>query len=201
MRPTVFLRPQGTGPVAAVFHERDEAEIETTGRRTWLTVDARQIPGRPELSGGYLTLVTEEEKCEGGRLDFSLEWPARKGTKLFAHPAVVLPPIDAVFARGSESVGAWIASHGWDRTDRYNDNFKDRHIVREYEKVWMQEFPLYLDSDILAVLGGWHWPCADSDWHDLIDERLLIFTLRDSEPWVEAWQTRSGEFRVIQRIT
>jgi hypothetical protein len=31
--------------------------------------------------------------------------------------------------------------------------------------------------------------------------RLLVFTIRDSDPWVEAWRTRAGQFRVIQRIT
>jgi hypothetical protein len=44
-------------------------------------------------------------------------------------------------------------------------------------------------------------PMADDDWHDLLDEQLMVFTIRDSEPWVEAWRTRTGQFRVIQRIT
>ena len=34
-----------------------------------------------------------------------------------------------------------------------------------------------------------------------LDDQLLVFTLRDSEPWVEAWRTKTGQFRVIQRIT
>ena len=60
--------------------------------------------------------------------------------------------------------------------------------------------PLYQDGDVYAVLDGWHWPGPDHDWHDLIDEHLMILTVRDSEPWVEAWRMRTGEFRVIQRI-
>ena len=51
------------------------------------------------------------------------------------------------------------------------------------------------------LLGGWHFPMADDDWHELIDEQLIAFTIRDSEPWVEAWRMRAGQFRVIQRIT
>jgi hypothetical protein len=113
----------------------------------------------------------------------------------------VLPPIDAVFARGSEAVGEWIRSHGWERTDRYNDNFKDAAIVLEYQRLWQREFPIYFESDIHAVLGGWHLPMPDDDWHDLLDEQLMVFTIRDSEPWVEAWRTRTGQFGVIQRIT
>ena len=108
---------------------------------------------------------------------------------------------DAVFARGSNAVGDWIHSHGWERTDRYNSDFKDAAIVDAYERDWQREFPIYFESDIYAVLGGWHFPMADDDWHELIDEQLLVFTLRDSEPWVEAWRTRAGEFKVIQRIT
>jgi hypothetical protein len=200
-RPCVFLRPQGSGPVAAIWHERDDDEIESTGHHCWLTVDARHVPGLPPSVTGYISVFTDEEKCQGGRVEVTPSWPKRAGTDLYAHTASVLPPIDAVFARGSEAVGEWIRSHGWERTDRYNDNFKDAAIAREYERVWMREFPLYSESDVHAVLGGWHWPCADDDWHDLIDEQLMVLTVRDSEPWVEAWRTPTGQFRVIQRIT
>jgi hypothetical protein len=198
-RPCVFLRPRGSGPVAAVWH--DDSEIDSTGHRCWLTVDARQVPGLLESIGGYLSIFTDDETYEGGRVDRSSTWPNRGGTPLYAHAASVLAPIDAVFARGSEVVGQWIRSHGWERTVRYNDNFGDAAVVRKYEEVWSDEYPLYGSDDIYAVLGGWHWPGPDDDWHDLIDERLMVLTKRDSEPWVEAWHLRSGGFRVIQRIT
>ena len=199
-RPCVFLRPQGTGTVAAIWHERDGDDTETTDH-CWLTVDSRHVPGLPSSVSGYLSIFTDDEKCQGGHVEILSSWPERGGTQLYAHLASVLPPIDAVFARGSDAVGDWIRSHGWDRTDRYNDNFKDAAIVREYERIWTREFPLYSQSDVYAVLGGWHWPCADDDWHDLIDEQLITLTVRDSEPWVEAWRTRSGQLKVIQRIT
>ncbi|REK21201.1 MAG: hypothetical protein DWQ45_22630 [Planctomycetota bacterium] len=200
-RPSMFLRPQGRGPVAAVWHERDEGQIERTGHHCWITVDSRHVCGLSTSVSGYLRIFTDEEKCEGGRVEVVPSWPDCAGTKLYAHPASVLPPIDAVFARGSDAVGDWIRSHGWERTERYNDNFNDADIVREYERVWLDEFPLYNESDVYAVLGGWHWPCADDDWHHLIDETLMVLTVRDSEPWVEAWRTRAGRFKVIQRIT
>jgi hypothetical protein len=200
-RPCVFLRPTGTGPVAAVWYERDEGEIASTGCRCWLTVDARHIPGLPPSVAGYINVFTDEATYRGGRVEVTSSWPKREGTRLCAHPASVLPPIDAVFARGSEAVGDWIALHGWSRGERYNDNFKGRAIVEPYERTWAREFPIYLDSDIYAVLGGWHFPCADDDWHDLIDEQLMVFTLRGAEPWVEAWRTKTDQFDVIQRIT
>jgi hypothetical protein len=200
-RPCVFLRPTGTGPVAAVWYERDYGEIDSSGYRCWLTVDARHIPGLTPSVAGYISVFTDEEACDGGCVEVRSSWPARAGTPLYAHPASVLPPIDAVFARGSEAVGEWITSHGWDRGERYNDNFEDSAVVEPYERIWKREFPLYLEADIYAALGGWHFPWPDDDWHDLIDEKLTVFTIRDSEPWVEAWRIGSGQFKVIQRTT
>jgi hypothetical protein len=200
-RPCVFLRPTGTGPASAVWYDRDRDEIESSGYRCWLTVDATRVPGLSLSPKGYVSVFTDEERFEGGRIEVTSSWPARAGTPLYAHAASVLPPVDAVFARGSEAVAAWLASHGWDRGERYNSNFADDDVVEPYADTWMREFPLYIGSDIYAVLGGWHWPCADDDWHDLIDEQLVVLTVRDSEPWVEAWRTRTGEFKVIQRIT
>jgi hypothetical protein len=200
-RPSVFLRPEGAGPVAAVWHEPDQEEINFSGHRCWLTVDVRHVPGLPTSISGYLSIFTDTKRCEGGRVERALSWPKRGGTRLYAHAVSVLPPIDAVFARGSDAVGQWLRSHGWDRTVRYNDNFKDAAVVKEYERVWMRQFPVYSESNVYAVLGGWHWPGADDDWHELIDEQLMVLTIRDSEPWVEAWHLRGGGFRVVQRIT
>ncbi len=200
-RPCVFLRPEVNGPVAAIWHERDDNEIESTSHHCWLTVDARHVPGLAPSVTKYLSIFSDEDNCQGGRVEVTPSWPKRPGTELYAYPASVLPPIDAVFARGSEHVGDWIRSHGWERTDRYNDGFKEAAVVREYERLWQREFPIYFDSDIYAVLGGWHFPMADDDWHDLLDEQLMVFTIRDSEPWVEAWRTVNGQFRVIRRTT
>jgi hypothetical protein len=201
-RPCAFLRPTGTGPVAAVWYERDYGEIDSSGYRCWLTVDARHIPGPTPSVAGYISVFTNEEDCISGRVEVSSSWPKRTGMPLYAHAAAVLPPIDAVFARGSEAVGEWIASKGWDRRHHYNTHFEDSAVTEPYNDMWTREFPIYLESDIFAVLGGWHFPCyGDDDWHDLIDEQLMVFTLRNSEPWVEAWRTRTGQFKVIQRIT
>jgi len=200
-KPTFFLRAQGPGPVAAVWHERDEDEIESTGHHCWLTVDARVVPGLPPSVTGYLSIFTNEESCEGGQIEITPAWPKRPGTKLYAHSASVLPPIDAVFLRGSDAVGAWLKKHGWERDWGYNGNFKDKAIVGAYQDIFTNEYPLYFESDIFAVVGGWHMTFPDPDWDELIDDQFLLMTIRDSEPWVEAWQMKSGEFEVIQRIT
>jgi len=197
-RPAVFLRPEPLGEIAAVWHSSDEPG-DDPDFRPWLTVDARHIPGLDAAGTRYLTISTNEEDCKAGRVESVDALPA--GEPLYAHPAAVLPPIDAVFALGSDAVGEWLQANKWQRQTRYNDNFKDSAVTRAYQNLWMSEHPLYLGEDIAAVLGGWHLPGADDDWHDLIAEKLLAMTLRDSEPWVEAWQLRSGGYSVIQRTT
>ena len=96
---------------------------------------------------------------------------------------------------------AWLRANGWQRDWLYNDNFKDKQVAGAYQKTFSGEYPVYIDSGIYAVLGGWHLPFPDPDWQELIDEHLMVMTIRDSEPWVEAWRTRAGQFGVIQRTT
>jgi hypothetical protein len=196
-----FLRPEGTGQIAAVWYERERQRVLSARGRCWLTVDARLIPDLSPSIDGFISIFTGEDGGLGGRIEVTKSLPKKAGIPLYAHSASVLPPIDAVFARGSEAVQAWLRSHSWGPRDSYNENFDGRTIVEPYQRIWFREFPIYLKSDIFAVLGGWHFMWPDGDWHDLIHERLMVFTIRDSEPWVEAWQTRTGEFRVIQRIT
>jgi hypothetical protein len=200
-RPCFFLRPEVSGEVAAIWYERDDDEIEETGHHCWLTVDARFVPGLPSSITGYIGVFSNEDDCTTGKIEITPAWPKRDGVKLYAHSASVIPPLDAVMARGSDVVGEWLKANGWERNCRYNGNFKDKGTANAYLDVWQAEYPLYFESDIYAVLGGWHWPGQDDDWYDLIDEQLMILTFRDSEPWVEAWRLRNGGYKVIQRIT
>ena len=98
------------------------------------------------------------------------------------------------------SVERWLAENKWQRDWRYNPNFGGHALVEQYESIERQENPLFW-KDAYATLGGWHMGWPDDDWQDLLDAKLLVHTYMDSEPWVEAWQLASGEFRVIQRIT
>ncbi len=200
-RRCIVLGPSGNGPVAAIWHEPDEDEIEATGYRCWITVDARFVPGLPKSVAGFLSVFTDERKCQGGRVEQHSILPKRPGIELHASEESILPPIEAVFVRGSETVGEWLASNNWPLNERYNKNFPDSAIVEKYEREWFKQYPLYRQDDAYAVLGGWHWPGPDDDWYELIDELLMVLTVHESKPWVEAWHLRNGEFKVIQRIT
>jgi hypothetical protein len=164
--------------------------------RCWISVNASVIPlfdGRD-----WLSIVTDS--YDGGRVELSREPHKRSGVQLYPMEITILPPIDAVIARGSPAVERWLVDNGWQRNWRYCSNFRDHEIVEEYEAVERQMNPLYW-TDAYATLGGWHMGWPDDDWHDLIDAKLLVHTYMDSEPWVEAWQLPSGEMKVIRRIT
>jgi hypothetical protein len=193
-RPVVLLTEDGEGEPVAKWYG-----IEEDDEQCWLTVAARSIPNAPSTLDNYLTLYTSENSAKTGRIEVTPRWPDRDGIALYAQSENILPPINAVFLRGSSAVEEWLKTNRWQRTWAYNDNFPDTAMVKAYEGVWFDEFPLYRDG-VAAALGGWHMPWPDGDWLEYVDKQLLIFTVRDSEPWVEVWFER-GQLYVRQRRT
>jgi hypothetical protein len=170
--------------------------------RHWLTIDCRFLPRGIGPSLGCLSVYTDEESCEGGAAVHGSSQKLERtedGKPLYAHEARSLPPIDAIFRFGSERVQQWLRKHNWSPEWGHNDNFGDPVPVNEYERAYQSQCPLYSDGTF-ATLGGWHFPWPDGDWVELLNEQLLVWTVRDSEPWVEVWNTKNG-FRVMQRIT
>ncbi len=96
----------------------------------------------------------------------------------------------------------------------------------EYFRLARQACPLYRD-DLAAVLGGWHvsWPDGPPNLPRLaqLSERieraggpgamphgetfrrepyqLLLWTLRDAEPWYEVWGAGADELHAVGRVT
>lgn len=198
-RQCVFLKSVPNGEVAAVWQHAypripGEAEFEP-----WLTVDARYIPGFDATNAAFLS-VSSSSDCETGRVEVLPSLPP--GVSLYAYPTEVLPPIDAIFALGSERVEVWLQANGWQRSYRYNNNFRDRAIVEDYERVWARGDPVFgRHENLYAALGGWPFANAEDDWTELLHAQLLAVTVQDCEPWVEAWEVPGGGFRVAQRIT
>lgn len=116
-----FLKPTGTGEPVAMWFEPDPDDESITDWRRWMTVRSDAVPQEKPRGLFYFSLYTSG--YEKGLLDFVDDWPPRDGTRLYAYPTDVLPPIDAVFALGSEEVGAWLTANDWERTERYNSNF------------------------------------------------------------------------------
>lgn len=116
--------------------------------------------------------------------------PERSGLPLYAEPFEFLPPVDAVFRFGSDKIAEFLSQHGWSREDSYNDNFPQAS-PREYERVWQENCPMYVDG-VIAVCGGWPfvWPDGSHEKHWL--DELVVWTLADSEPWLDVFRTSDG---------
>ena len=105
-------------------------------------------------------------------------------TALYGREVTSLPPLEALCLYGSAAMEQWLASAGLDRSDY------DRATVlapaREYQNHYQQHSPLY-SRDAAAVLGGWHAMWPDDDFYIPKEMRLIVWTLKDSEPWVEVF--------------
>lgn len=197
-RPCVLLKTEGAGEPIGWWHHKPGNLA--SDRDPWITFDVQAVPGseRPNRTR-YLTLLTSVEKPDGVLQPVDIP---PEGLPLFGQPIEVIAPIEAVFAFGNERVQAWLAANDWPRTERYNSNFRDSALVESYQRQWFETYPIYCNNpNAYAALGGWHFPHAEDDWYELAEERLLILTVQDAEPWVEGWQRQDGQLGVIQRIT
>ena len=201
-RPCVHLRPDGE-PHAAAAIWRGEGLVPPpgVGYEHWLTIDCRFLPAAAGPPSGCLSVYTEDRDRHGAvthdpAAALSL---SRGGRLLYAHPAESLPPLEAVFLRGSPAVAEWLASLSWPAECGWNGNFPDAVVADAYFAAQQDNLPMGGES-VFAVLGGWPVPWPDGDWSELADLPLVVFTLAESEPWVEAFRVGDG-FRVIQRIS
>lgn len=171
-RQCVLLKRTGTD-LAAVWGGDGIVPPPSGPYRHWISVDNRYLPSEFG-SSGVLSVYTNEEDCASGVTVFSptAALTEDRGERLYAHVARSLPPPDASL-------------------DLENG---------AYPEQWMHECPIYNGKDVVAVLGGWHFPWPDDDWEELRDRTLLVWTLEGSEPWVEVWQSDEGT-TVMQRIT
>src|SRR5690349_4666148 len=97
-RRTILLTPDGSGEPAAIWYGHDYSEESPDDHRCWLSVDASIIPS---FDGqGWLSILTDDKSCAGGRVDQSASRPARDGVALYPKEITVLPPINAVITRG-----------------------------------------------------------------------------------------------------
>jgi hypothetical protein len=201
-RPCVHLRPTGRAArAAAVWRGPGLVPPPGDGYEHWLSIDCRFLPAGAGPPSGCLSVYTENGDRYGAVTHdpAAVLSPGRGGRLLYAHPAESLPPLEAVFLRGSPAVAAWLASLGWPADWGWNGNFPDAGVAEVYHEAQRAGLPID-GSSVFAVLGGWPVPWPDGDWPELADLPLLVLTLAESEPWVEAFRVGDG-YRVIQRVS
>jgi hypothetical protein len=127
---------------------------------------------------------------------------ARGSIALYGREGMSFPPIEAVFKYGGSAVKRWLRSLGLPKREQWDPYFQARGSVHVYDEEYRKRCPMF-DSQlrIAAVLGGWHTEWPDGDWVQHTRKQLVLWTLWNSEPWVEVWFTKEGSFEVKQRIT
>ncbi len=122
-----------------------------------------------------------------------------EGRPLYAHSAVSLPPLEAVFLYGSARFREWFEQMGWGADLVMNGPLANEEIETAYAEAQRESLPI--DGErVFAVFGGWHVPWPDGDWLELVDHPLVLMTLAESEPWVEVFD-RGESFEVFQRVS
>jgi hypothetical protein len=163
-----------------------------------ISLACHALPQPAPATTGWISVYRNTDDCASGAIvvDPTADLPTHQngGLALAGTAGRSFPPIDAVAQ--VPQVTAWLASQGIVHDPAHDAYFEDD----AYTQVYHQECPLYAPNAI-AVMGGWHVAWPDGDWADLQHARLLVWTLWDAEPWVEAWQLPDKNFQVVQRST
>jgi hypothetical protein len=181
-KPSTELRLNGTGDPVAYWH-------------------GMSMEGAPVISfldNAIWCEVSLDWEVEGRVL--AVDEPDRHGLPLFESMHVSLPPVDAIFLLGGSEIDAYLQACGWSAADGFNGNFPDPIPLQYQELYWYKNCPLYSSTGAEAVKGGWCVPWPDDDWEEFNDKELVLWTFRESEPWIEVYRDGSG-FRVKRRIT
>ncbi len=197
--------PSGTGEVA--FWGGD-GRAGYSGRKTdrhRITIDCRWLSQHGVRVQGSLGVYDVDDQYKWVKpiyLDYQKDTSLaalamQDGTPLYGHEAMSFPPIMAVCLYGGSRVQEWIRSLGYEHTDY--DLIENTDFGGAYQQEWMKRCPFYANS-YAAVLGGWHMLWPEDHFYMPSEMRLVLWTFRDAEPWVEVWE-RMPNFRIELRIT
>ncbi len=198
-RPCVHLTRQGSD-YCGVWGGMGVVPLRDARFRHWLSVSSCAVPGEHGLTGCISVYTNQEDRATGLVLvnrQATLP-PIPDGIKLYAHQATCFPPLDAIFRYGSAAVQAWLRANQWQPEWGYSSQFRDHPITALCASAYQEQLDLK-GRAIDAVLGGWPMPWRVGDWEERPDRQLLLWTWRDSPPWIELWHDR-GQLRVIQRV-
>jgi hypothetical protein len=169
-----------------------------------LTVDAALL-SEVGIDAPAGTLGLHLFETRRGDVDLRLHWSATtvsdltcSGEPLSATPGTSFPPFEALCLYGDESVEAWVRSLGLER--HQYDLAAGEPAAADYIDHYLGRSPFHAGAAD-AILGGWHVRWPDDDFYIPLEMRLMLVTLRDAEPFWEAWCSVGGNFSTRQRIT
>jgi hypothetical protein len=202
-RPCIHLRPEGDpAALAAVWRGPGVVPARSPGADHWLTVDCRffaTLPARVAPATGYFSVYTRGAAAFGevAHDPVARLTAAPGGRPLYAHPAVLLPPLEDVLGCGSPAVRAWLAQLGWKPEWGWKADFPDPVVASAYRAAERARLPTD-DGGVFAVIGGWPVPWPGDGREGILDWPLVLQTLAESPPWVTVVSLGDG-FWVFQR--
>ncbi len=200
-RPALQLREGGDGPLAAVWVGGEEHRVSVDiGILAGLGLDASlasafaggQPTGSIDVFAGDVEPTRHPRVLANRRL---------RGAPLHATRVASFPPLEALCAYGGPVVDTWLSDLGATRANAGGARVRDSREGTAVLRAWQASCPLYVGAaDVL--LGGWHMLWPEDDTYDRGDgSRLVVWTFRDAEPWLELWTDNAGRFSTIERIT
>jgi hypothetical protein len=167
------------------YHGRDDDRHRITFDCGWLAAQCIRVKG----SVGVYDIDTRWRWRVPVWLDRVqaplTELQMQGGVALFGREAMSFPPIEAVCLYGGRVVDEWLASERLERTNY--DAAATTEVGEAYRQVYRERCPLFSDSPA-AILGGWHAMWPDDDFYLPREMRLVLWTFRDAEPWIEVFE-------------
>ena len=145
------------------------------------------LPSEAPLSLFGATYLDEEESYRVERKRSpQFEEIFCTGEPLYAVRAELFPPIEAVCLYGGAEFVEWLRGLGLER-HQYSGVYH-LPIVREYMYEFTDRAPLY-SGKVDASVGGWHMMWPEDDFFMPLEMRVVLTTMRDSEPFFTVWVT------------
>jgi hypothetical protein len=206
-KPSLLLneRPSDTGIVAYWGGRGRQGSRLPAGDRHWITLDCAWLANHGIRVRGSLGVYEVDSRRKWPMpisLDQRPDVPLSRlgiqdGIPLYGHEAPSFPPFEAVCLYGGSVIDEWLDSLGAERTEY--DALVMTELAASYQQEYRKRCPLFRD-EYAAVLAGWHTIWPDDEFYIPREMRLLLWTFRDAEPWIEVFE-RAPNFPIRVRIT
>ncbi len=200
-RPSLCLHEEGSGRPVAIWNGTGIVPPPPGSWSHWITVDCDWLANHGYPLRGCLSLYQDNDNLAFTAVSNDatrLPEEGIDGVQLFGYEILSIPPMEALDVCGSKLTELWFA----EATQERSNVEAITQIDAAYDEEYRKRCPLWDDS-VVAVLGGWHtfWPDSDDYQAEAHLGKLVLWTFRGAEPWVEVWCDDDGGLTTIPRIT